>query len=163
LFIKARIPRNWIAMAKQQDRSPKTRLQYGAVPYRVTEGGEVEVLLVTTRETGRWIVPKGWPMKNTKPVKAALREAYEEAGVMGKGGRTIGAFNYVKAMAFGRDRPCRVELFPMLVTEELEEWPEMSERVRRWFSSEAAAEAVQEEDLKAILARLPESLQRAAS
>jgi ADP-ribose pyrophosphatase YjhB (NUDIX family) len=40
------------------------------------------VLLVTSRETGRWIIPKGGPIKGFKPAKTAAREAYEDAGAL---------------------------------------------------------------------------------
>ena len=57
------------------------RVQYGILPYRRTKPNSLEVLLITTRQSRRWIIPKGWPIKGLKPVKSAAREAYEEAGV----------------------------------------------------------------------------------
>jgi 8-oxo-dGTP pyrophosphatase MutT (NUDIX family) len=68
------------------------RLQYGVLPYRFTETNSLEVLLVTTRQTRRWIVPKGWPIKGLKPPRSAAREAYEEAGIRGTvGAKAIGS------------------------------------------------------------------------
>jgi 8-oxo-dGTP pyrophosphatase MutT (NUDIX family) len=142
-------------MPKPKGKPKKLRQQYGVLPYRLTDGGSVEVLLVTSRETRRWIIPKGWPIKKLKPVTAAKREAYEEAGIRGEGGPLIGAFRYVKRMEFGPDRPCQVDVFPLRVTEELDEWPEMTERERRWFGPEAAAEAVAEPDLKTLIRDFP--------
>ena len=75
------------------------RAQYGALPYRFTVDAALEILLVTTRQTKRWIVPKGWPIKGLKPAKSAAREAFEEAGVRGRvGARAIGHFTYDKIL-----------------------------------------------------------------
>ena len=145
-------------MPKAAKKKNKLRQQFGVAPYRNRPDGEIEVLLVTSRDTGRWIIPKGWPMKKGTPLKAALREGFEEAGVRGKGGAEIGAFDYVKVMEYGRDRPCRVGVFALEVTEELDDWPERDERTRRWFSLAEAAEAVDESGLKQILETLPARL-----
>lgn len=142
-------------------RRTKVREQFGAAPYRVGSGGEFEVMLVTTRETHRWMVPKGWPIKKLGPLGTAMREAYEEAGVRGEGGPAIGAFDYLKVMRNGPNQICRVEVFPLLVEEELEDWPERAERERRWFRLSDASGAVQEERLQMILAELPERLRGA--
>lgn len=141
-------------------RFPKARVreQYGAAPYRIGPNGGLQVLLVTTRETHRWMVPKGWPIKKLGPLGTALREAYEEAGVRGDGGPALGSFDYLKVMRKGPNQICEVEVFPLLVREELEDWPEKAERERRWFAPEEASDAVQEERLRAILMRLPGSL-----
>lgn len=141
-------------MSKKSKRA-KPRAQFAAAPFRYRDDGGIEVLLVTTRETGRWVIPKGWPMKKLGPLAAAMREAYEEAGVRGEGGPSIGAFDYLKIMRSGPNQLCEVEVFPLLVREELEDWPEKAERRRRWFSPEEASAAVDEERLRAILADLP--------
>ena len=65
---------------KQSTRTPKIHLQYGALPYRKSKTAGVEVLLVTSRETKRWIIPKGWPIKGLSPKKSAAREAYRGSG-----------------------------------------------------------------------------------
>ncbi len=73
------------------------RVQYAALPYRITKPGVLEFMLITSRGTGRWIIPKGWPMKGRKPPKAAAREAFEEAGLRGEiGGKAVGSFTYEK-------------------------------------------------------------------
>src|SRR5258708_7732746 len=85
---------------KPKKRSSKSvvRIQYGALPYRFTPEASLEILLVTTRQTKRWIIPKGWPIKRLKPAKSAAREAFEEAGVRGKiGMKSVGLFAYEKA------------------------------------------------------------------
>lgn len=139
----------------KKSRRAKPRAQFGAAPFRYRDDGEIEVLLITTRETGRWMIPKGWPVKKLGPLAAAMREAYEEAGVRGDGGPSIGAFDYLKIMRSGPDQICEVEVFPLLVREELDDWPERAERRRRWFSPEDASAAVGEERLRTILADLP--------
>src|SRR5271156_4832943 len=60
------------------------RLQYAALPYRVSARARTEIMLITSRETRRWIIPKGWPQKGRAPHRSAAREAFEEAGVVGK-------------------------------------------------------------------------------
>jgi len=105
------------------------------LPYRFDSEAGVEVLLVTSRETGRWIIPKAWPIKGFKPAKTAAREAYEEAGVRGHvSGRPLGQYVYEKQM---EDRvvsfPCEVQVFPLLVKTQLKKWPESGQRKVRWF------------------------------
>jgi 8-oxo-dGTP pyrophosphatase MutT (NUDIX family) len=144
-------------MGKKASRT-KLRVQYGAVPYRFSPGGEIEVLLITTRETRRWMIPKGWPIKKLSPVKTAMREAYEEAGVSGSGGPAVGKFQYLKVLRSGPPQLCEVEVFPLRVEEELDEWPEWQERERRWFKPREAADAVQEPSLRELLTEFAERI-----
>ena len=91
------------------------RVQYGALPYRFTPGAALEILLVTSRESKRWIIPKGWPIKGLRPAKSAAREAFEEAGVSGRiGMKSIGLFTYDKILDDGCIG-CEVQVFPLLV------------------------------------------------
>jgi 8-oxo-dGTP pyrophosphatase MutT (NUDIX family) len=69
---------------KQSAKRGVVSAQYGVLPYRFTEAAALEVLIVTTRQSKRWIVPKGWPIKGLTPSKSAAREAFEEAGVIGR-------------------------------------------------------------------------------
>ncbi len=129
----------------------KRKRQYGALPVRMKEG-KLEVLLITSRGTARWIIPKGWPKKNTAPHKLALLEAYEEAGIRGKIDRLeIGHYDYVKWIDEHHSVACRVGVFVMKVRDELAKWPEMDERTREWMSPEEAAGRVQEPQLAALL------------
>jgi len=130
-----------------------TGVQYAALPWRV-HGQGVQILLITSRRTHRWIIPKGWPMARCKPAVTAAREAAEEAGVMGEmGRRPIGHFRYQKLLREGVEMPCRVEVFPLKVTQERTDWAEMDARQRRWFSVRDAAEAVLEPQLKLVIRR----------
>ena len=127
-------------------------LQYAALPWRKAGGGRREVLLVTSRETGRWVLPKGWPMKRRSPSEAAAREAFEEAGVRGDVCReALGAYTYLKAFNEALAFRCEVQVFALQVTRELKDWPERAERTRRWFSPEEAAAAVDEPELQALI------------
>lgn len=117
------------------------------------------MLLVTSRETRRWVVPKGWPMKKKSPPEAAEVEAFEEAGVRGTiSKRPIGRYNYLKRLSTGRSVECSVQVFPLRVKSDLEEWPEMDERMTGWFSPEAAASLVEEPELSALILSLPKAL-----
>jgi 8-oxo-dGTP pyrophosphatase MutT (NUDIX family) len=124
--------------------------QYAALPYRRTD--QLEVLLVTSRETRRWVIPKGWPMKGKKPYAAAAREALEEAGVTGRVDKAgLGAYPYLKRLANGTPAPCQVKVFALEVLEERSQWREMEQRERRWFPALEAADAVDEPELAEII------------
>jgi len=144
-------------MGKKSGRT-KLRVQYGAVPYRFSPIGEIELLLVTTRETRRWMIPKGWPIRKLSPVKTAMQEAYEEAGVSGYGGPAVGKFRYLKVLRSGPPQLCEVQAFPLRVQQELDDWPERKERERRWFKPGEAADAVEEPSLRDLLTNFPERI-----
>lgn len=147
------------AVPKPKVKPPKPRRQFGALPYRVN--GELEVLLVTTRDSGRWVIPKGWPMLGKTPRAAAAREALEEAGVVGKPGRrNLGAYTYPKLLKSGVTVICRVTVFPLAVTEQKTQWREQDQRQTRWFSPVEAAEVVQEPGLSAIIRDFGEDWRR---
>jgi 8-oxo-dGTP pyrophosphatase MutT (NUDIX family) len=116
--------------------------------------GLVEVLLVTSRETKRWVIPKGWPMEGLKDFNAAKIEAFEEAGVDGRVARKpLGRFRYGKRKP-DTVVPVRVEVYGLEVRRTKRSWPESKQRRREWFSVEGAAMRVQEAELKAIIRSL---------
>ena len=126
--------------------------QYGTIPVRPRGDGGLEILLVTSRETRRWVVPRGNPMPGLAPHRAAAREAYEEAGVRGPvGEEEIGSYRYDKRRKDGSLVPARVHLYRLDAAELLDDWPERRERKRRWFAPDEAAAAVDEPELKALL------------
>ena len=130
------------------------RSQYGALCWRMHRG-RVEVLLITSRDTGRWVIPKGWPMADRRPDEAAAQEAWEEAGVTGEsGGTALGLFSYDKARKTKEALPCVVTVYPLRVERLAARFPERAERRRRWFSAERAARLVAEPELRAMLAQL---------
>ncbi|WP_333827160.1 NUDIX hydrolase [Pararhodobacter sp.] len=114
-----------------------------------------EVLLVSSLSSGRWILPKGWPMKKRTLAGAALQEAWEESGVIGKVEEVpVGFYTYQKIRAGGLPVSCRVEVFRVSVADLARDWPERTRRKRKWMTPEAAAAAVQEPDLKTLLLSL---------
>jgi 8-oxo-dGTP pyrophosphatase MutT (NUDIX family) len=128
------------------------RVQVAALPWRVTESG-YEVMLVTSRDSGRWVLPKGWPEKREHPHEAAAREAGEEAGVSGAiSPRELGCFYYGKKLASGMEWRCEVHVFPMEVDRVADKWPERKKRSRRWFAPDEAAALVREPDLGELIA-----------
>lgn len=134
--------------------SEKAR-QVAALPLRRRKNGKLEVLLVTSRESGRWVLPKGWPMPGKAPWRAAQIEALEEAGVTGPVAHDdLGRYRYGKRLDDGRVVDCRVKVFPMLVEDQRQTWKERSQRKRQWFSLGDAAEAVDEKELRDILQTL---------
>jgi 8-oxo-dGTP pyrophosphatase MutT (NUDIX family) len=129
--------------------------QTAALPIARDRKGRLTVLMVTSRDTGRWIVPKGWLMDDAKPWQAAEIEALEEAGAKGFVGREgIGEYTYEKRLDDGSVLRCRVCVYPMRVEKLKRTWKERGERKRRWFSPEAAARRVHEPELAALLRRL---------
>ncbi len=132
-------------------------LQYAALPFRLNGGG-VEVMLITSRDTRRWVLPKGWPIKGLKPHETAACEAFEEAGLIGRiTKRAIGSFHYSKRLKEGHSITCKVALYPLEVKQQRESWPEQHERDGRWFSLEDAAALVEEADLSDTLRHLEAS------
>jgi 8-oxo-dGTP pyrophosphatase MutT (NUDIX family) len=128
------------------------RIQYATLPFRRSADAEVEVMLVTSRDTGRWVIPKGWPIGRKAPHASAAREALEEAGVVGAVGKDpIGTYSYEKRMSKGLIVVCEVSVFPLEVKRQKKDWPEKEERKCCWFSPSEAAKAVQEPDLGDII------------
>jgi 8-oxo-dGTP pyrophosphatase MutT (NUDIX family) len=127
------------------------RIQVAAMPWRLTKNG-VEILLVTSRGTGRWVIPKGWPEGREALHDAAAREAVEEAGVAGSiSSRDIGRFYYAKKLPSGMEWRCEVVVFPMEVDRLADKWPEKKKRTRRWFTPAQAAGLVEERDLGELI------------
>ena len=126
------------------------KLQAAALPYRHAQG--LEVLLVTTLDTGRWIVPKGWPMKGRTNFETAKREAYEEAGVKGEiASQAEGSFQYDKRRRNGAVWRCVVEVFPLEVKTQSRTWPEKAVRKQRWYAWNEAANLVDDAGLGDII------------
>lgn len=143
-------------LAQQPDtlfRAP-FRMQYAALCYRRGFEG-VEVLLVTTRASGRWIIPKGWPIDDKPPHKVAAQEAFEEAGVLGKAKRKpFGRYTYLKTLADGQRVPCLVQVHLVKFAEELPRFREAGERRVEWVSCIEAARRICEPELKGLMLAL---------
>jgi 8-oxo-dGTP pyrophosphatase MutT (NUDIX family) len=141
-------------LARQQgDREP--RIQYAALPWRRTADGDVQVLLITSRESRRWVIPKGWPIKSLSPAHSAAQEAFEEAGVLGKAGDTaLGVYHYDKRLRSNRVEHVRVVVYPLEVRQERDVFPETGQRDRLWMSAAEAVTLVDEPELQALLAKL---------
>lgn len=128
--------------------------QVAALPVRQANNGVLEVLLVTSRDTGRWVVPKGWSSRRLDDASAAAREAYQEAGAISE--NPIGNYRYVKR---GQDASRLVEVSVyLLVVDRLKgRWPEKEQRSRTWFTVPAAAQQVKEPKLRALISALNHS------
>ncbi len=125
--------------------------QVAALCWRVKDG-RPEILLVTSRDTGRWVLPKGWPMAGKSDAEAARLEAWEEAGATGKiSPICLGFYPYAKVIDEETELPCVVAVYPMKVKTLADRFPERSQRRRRWFSPAKAAEKVAEPDLADLL------------
>jgi 8-oxo-dGTP pyrophosphatase MutT (NUDIX family) len=127
------------------------RLQVAALPWRTTENG-IEIMLITSRDTGRWVLPKGWPEAREPLCEAAAREAGEEAGLRGKISHfEAGRYFYAKALASGEEVPCEVLVFPMQVERVSDRWKEKRARTRKWVNAAEAVRMINEPDLCQII------------
>ena len=132
------------------------QVQIAALCYRKTKQGEVEFLLVTSRETKRWILPKGWVMKNKSGVQAAIREAWEEAGVADviETKEPIGFYLYQKILKSGITYKIRTSVYPLLVKKIERKYPEAHQRERKWCSLGEAVELIGEPDLARLISNI---------
>jgi len=132
--------------------------QTAALGYRKTKAGP-RMMLITSRGTRRWVLPKGGVKPGREPYEAAADEAYEEAGIAGRVSRNcIGVYGYHKAN-HKNGAHCTVRVYPIKVTTQLPDWPERKERRREWVAFEVAASRVREKDLKKIIRSFYRSLQ----
>lgn len=127
------------------------RRQCAALPIRECDGA-LHVLLITTRGRGHWVIPKGWAEEGVAPHDLAAREAFEEAGLLGRAGEEpIGVYSYRKRLPNGRRVTCQVEVFALAVESRAADWPERGQRRKRWVPAEEAATMVREEGLADLL------------
>lgn len=133
----------------------RPRSQSAVIPYRKTKGGKLEVLLITSRETGRWVPPKGMIEPDMTAWESAAKEALEEAGIEGRVSEDcLGTYHYVKP----EEGACSVQVFAMEVGVIHDDWLEAGERQRQWMSPKKAARSVDEAELGKILLALRKSL-----
>jgi 8-oxo-dGTP pyrophosphatase MutT (NUDIX family) len=126
-------------------------IQYAALPYRL-EGRQLWVMLVSSRGTGRWIIPKGWPMKGLKPQEAAAVEAREEAGIEGEiSAQPIGSYRYLKEIKDGQTLAVQVLVFPLRVEGQAETFKEEGQRTTTWRRYQHAAGLVAEPALRRLI------------
>jgi 8-oxo-dGTP pyrophosphatase MutT (NUDIX family) len=136
-------------------KKPRGNLQFAALPCRINPDGERQVMLLTSRETQRWVIPKGWPIKGLKPRQVAEREAWEEAGLVGRvvGKKRLGSYHYAKRLA-EENLLCEVRVFLFAVDQQLESWPEKDQRRTAWFDLAEATRLVDEGGLAEMMRRM---------
>ena len=135
----------------------KYQRQYAALPIRMGESG-TEVMLVTSRSSRRWIIPKGWPEKRLAPRVVAAMEAFEEAGIIGRARlHPFGTYRYRKRLKGDKQIPCEVEVYLFDVAWQFADWPERGQREIGWFSVAEAARLVEEPGLGKLLLALAAS------
>ena len=116
-------------------------------------GDKCELLLVTSRDTGRWIVPKGWIEDGEDGAEAAIRETWEEAGLIGEAlpGGPVGHYRYIKLRPKRGDTICDVDVYLLKLVEQRDHWPERDERRRKWFPIATAIGLIGEDGLKEVI------------
>jgi 8-oxo-dGTP pyrophosphatase MutT (NUDIX family) len=126
-------------------------IQYAALPFRI-QARQVWILLITSRGTRRWVIPKGWPMTGLKPQDAAATEAAEEAGIIGEvEDQPIGSFRYDKRLKGEDTTAVQVIVFPFKVQAQAEDWKEQGQRMFEWFRYQRAASLVAEPALRRLI------------
>ena len=145
--------------AKKIRRKTGEGTQYAALCFRTRKGRKVEILLVTSRKTGRWIPPKGWPMKGKSPEMAAAQEAFEEAGVKGQvHDFALGRYRYHRENPSMSKISAEAYIFPLEVKKLAKDFKEKGQRKVKWFSPKKAAMLVREPKLKRIIRKFDPAL-----
>ena len=140
-----------------QHQAQTALVQYAAIVWRRLETGEPDVLLVSSRDTGRWVIPKGWPMKGKKPHEAAAKEALEEAGIIGRAqAKSYGTFTYFKRRDSHFDI-VNVDVFLMEFRRQAKQWREAGQRKHLWLSPAEAALLVEEPGLALLFQKFASS------
>ena len=128
-----------------------TGIQYAALPYRL-RGRQLQILLITSRRTRRWIIPKGWPMDGLRPQDAAAQEAAEEAGIIGQiADAPLGSYRYAKHLKGEHVQAVQVIVFPFKVEDQAETFKEQGQRTFAWLSYQEAARRITEPSLKRLI------------
>lgn len=144
------IPKH-VPIALNSRRKFDVRTQFAALCYRIVRD-KPEVLMITSRGTGRWIIPKGWPIDGKTPTESALQEAWEEAGVVGRvTGPCLGLFSYQKVLPEDGDLLCVAMVYPVRVKSLAGDYPEKGQRRRKWVRPKKAAQMVDEPELAQII------------
>jgi 8-oxo-dGTP pyrophosphatase MutT (NUDIX family) len=126
-------------------------LQYAALCYRIADD-DLKILLITSRDSRRWIIPKGWAIKNLSGSGSAAREAYEEAGAIGRiDPAPFGTYSYRKWLRGGFPVHCDVRVYSMEVDHLADAYPELDQRKRRWFTKNEAVSKVKEPQLRDLI------------
>ena len=146
-----------VAVKTQATPSSEDVDQYAALCLRPCQGSSsgLEVLLITGRDTGRWVIPKGWPMRDKKPHQVARREAWEEAGVRGRVQKSpFGYYRHLKSGPNDGPLPCSVQVHLLSVSHFDLDFPESGQRELCWFSPTEAAAVVKDPELSGLLLAL---------
>jgi len=120
--------------------------QAAAIPFR-KKNAKIEILLITSRTRGKWIIPKGLIDPGDSAPFTALKETIEEAGVQGEVfPEVIGTYEYPKWSGL-----CHVSVFAMQVNKVLDVWEEMDFRKRHWFDINIALKKVKPARVRQII------------
>jgi 8-oxo-dGTP pyrophosphatase MutT (NUDIX family) len=130
--------------------------QYAVLPYVLSDDG-MRICLVSSRESRRWVIPKGWPKAGRTAQDQAQKEALEEAGLRGEiGAKPLGRYHYRKRLHYFFSVICRVKVYPLRVETQMLSWEEQDWRELKWLPPSEAAALVEEPELAAIISSFAE-------
>ena len=130
--------------------------QSAVIPYRIVEG-KIEILLITSVNRGRWVIPKGIVEPGMSAAESARKEAFEEAGIRGKiSSKAVGEYSHKK---WGDE--CKVKVYLMKTQKVMDRWPEKTVRRRQWMKVSAAAKAVTDPKLRKLILKAPDLIEEA--
>jgi 8-oxo-dGTP pyrophosphatase MutT (NUDIX family) len=122
--------------------------QAATIPFRNSHG-TVKVCLIRRRGSEFWSLPKGTVDPGETHQKTALKESWEEAGLLGRlCGEPLGTYRYEKKGAM-----LDVSVFLMEVIAHEDEWDEDDIRERRWFTLHEATELLSQHPVQELLYR----------
>lgn len=143
----------WEELLQPMLRRPRSRQVAALCWRRAPDTGVRQALLITSRDTGRWVLPKGWPVEGLSGPESAQAEAWEEAGVRAvMSAAPVGSYAYDKGLDGGLGLPTEVDVYSATVIDLADDWPERAERTREWVDAADAAERVREPQLRDLLA-----------
>jgi 8-oxo-dGTP pyrophosphatase MutT (NUDIX family) len=122
----------------------------GVIPFSL-DGERIAIMFVTSQKRGRWILPKGNLKTDESHEAGGKREAFEEAGVNGD---ILTDFPITTAISKSTAKglvQTAVTYYPMLVTEQADEWPEKKKRERHWAMLKHAYQVTDREDYQQLI------------
>ncbi len=134
--------------------------QIASLCYR-EKNEKLRILLITSKRSRRWIIPKGWKIDKMSNRKSAALEAWEEAGAQGRvSEKLIGTYYYRKKVTSDDFKTCAVKVFALNVAAIKKKFPERGQRKVKWVTPNEAILLVAEPELKNLIRKFTKKLEK---